>query len=506
MKDIRVRFAPSPTGHLHVGGARTALYNALYARKNKGTFILRAEDTDEARSKDEYLISQIKDLMWLGLEPQEGFLLEGEKLISKGSLGPYRQTERLDIYKKWALQLVEEKKAYHCFLTDEEIKEQKEKSKKEKKPPVVRSPYRDLDLKEAEKKLKEGKKASLRFKVPKEVKKYEFEDLVRGKVSFPSDMVGDFVILRSGGLPVYNFCCAVDDHLMKISHVLRAEEHLNNTVRQLMIYEAFGWEIPQFVHISIILGDDRQKLSKRHGSHSVSDCQKKGILPEALKNYLVLLGWTHPEGKEILTEDEMKEAFHLEKLHKASAIFDEEKLLWMNSEYIRKKEGATKKKVQEIFEPSLKKLSLKEEEFKKFQERMWVYVKNKGFRTFKDLEENLKELRDLMREDFKEEGFFKDDLSKEVLDWPESELAVTSFLELLEKEERDFLFEEDAKELIKSIGDKTGLKGKKLFMPLRVCVMGVAQGVEIKELFPLIPIFFLQKRARFFLSLKGVKK
>lgn len=315
---VRLRFAPSPTGYLHVGGARTALYNYLYAKKRKGTFVLRVEDTDLERSTEESMRLQFGDLHWLGLNWDEG--LNPQSFQDEGPYAPYRQSQRQEIYKEQALKLVQEGKAYHCFLTDEELEEQK---KKAPKGAHIVSPYRDMDLVESQKRLEAGEKSAIRLKTPKSTKTYTFQDIVRGEVSFPSDMVGDFILIRSNGMPVYNFCCAVDDALMKITHVLRAEEHLNNTLRQLMICEALGFSPPQFGHLSIILGEDKQKLSKRHGATSCYEYRQKGFLPEAVINYLALLGWSSPEGQEILSPQELVDQFSLDRFNPASAVFDE---------------------------------------------------------------------------------------------------------------------------------------------------------------------------------------
>ena len=229
-----------PLGTFMSGGARTALYDYLYAKKNKGVFVLRVEDTDEERSTEENLRQQLADLQWLGLHWDEG--VDPETLEDQGDWGPYRQSQRRDLYKKYVDQLLSSGQAYYCFLTDDEVEAQREAARKEGQPPQVNSPYRNLRWEQAKEKLDAGESAVVRFKTPDEKREYHLKDLVRGDISFPSDMVGDFVLTRSTGMPVYNFCCTIDDHLMKISHVFRAEEHLSNSLRQMMIYEAFGWE------------------------------------------------------------------------------------------------------------------------------------------------------------------------------------------------------------------------------------------------------------------------
>ena len=290
---VRTRFAPSPTGYLHVGGARTALYNWAYAKKMKGAFVLRIEDTDEVRSNKKALDLQLSDLKNLGLNWDEGPHVNGP-------YGPYKQSERLDIYRTYAQQLLESGKAFYCFCSDEELQNKRQKALKEGNPPHYDGHCRHLD--NAQKRLESGERAAIRLKVPEQKKKYTFKDLIRSEVTFSSDMVGDFIILRSDGMPVYNFCCAVDDALMEITHVLRSEEHLSNTLRQIIVFEALDFPIPEFGHFSIILGEDRQKLSKRHGATSCYEYLNEGFLPEAIKNYLSLLGWSHPEGMEIFCQ------------------------------------------------------------------------------------------------------------------------------------------------------------------------------------------------------------
>ena len=329
---VRVRFAPSPTGHLHVGGARTALYNYLFARHHGGEFILRVEDTDQARSTEESMRLQIADLAWLGLTWSEG--PDPDTLVDAGPHGPYRQSLRLPIYAEHAEKLLNQGRAYYCFMTDAEIEAQRAASIAAGRPPQVDSPYRDLKLGDARARLAKGDQAVVRFRVDQK-RDYVLDDLVRGQVTFPSDMVGDFVLLRSTGMPVYNFCCAVDDALMKISHVFRAEEHLSNTLRQMMIYEAFDYPLPRFGHLSIILGADRQKLSKRHGATSCHEYNVNGYLAEALNNFVALLGWSSPEAQEILSMDQMIAQFTPERLNSSPAVFDETKLKWVNATHLR---------------------------------------------------------------------------------------------------------------------------------------------------------------------------
>lgn len=325
---MRVRFAPSPTGHLHIGSARTALFNWLLAKHENGAFILRIEDTDRERSKPEYLTAILEDLRWLGLEWDEG----PEK--STGNSGPYFQSERLAIYAAHVNQLLESGKAYSCYCTPEELLKKREQAQAEKRIPGYDGHCRNLT--EAQKKTAEteGKKAVIRFRSPAR-QSLRVEDAVRGLVDFSKETLEDFVILKSDGFPLYNFACAIDDHRMGITDVLRGEEHLSNLPRQLLIYEAFGWTPPRFGHLSIILDEQRKKLSKREGATYLSEFRAAGFLPEALLNFLALLGWAPKENLEILPLPEIIRRFGFDGIGKSPAIFDFKKLEWMNSEYIK---------------------------------------------------------------------------------------------------------------------------------------------------------------------------
>ena len=323
---VRVRFAPSPTGSLHVGGARTYLFNWLYASHTKGELVVRVEDTDRERSKPEFERLVMQDLHSLEIAPQESPELEGE-------YGPYRQSERIPIYKVFAHKLLKEKKAYPCFCSEEVLDEKAKKAKAQGKAPHYDGTCAHIPTAEAEKRITAGEKFAIRMKVP--TKDYVLNDQIRGKITFKQGMVGDFILLRSNELPVYNFAVVIDDYLMHISHVIRAEEHMPNTLRQKMLLEALSWQEPTFAHISLVLGNDRKKLSKRHGAASVDEYLQEGYLKEALLNFLALLGWSPDDNKEIRPLEEIVDRFHLEKLTKSPAIFDQKKLRWMNGEYIR---------------------------------------------------------------------------------------------------------------------------------------------------------------------------
>jgi glutamyl-tRNA synthetase len=325
---VRVRFAPSPTGSLHIGGARTALFNWLFTRGQKGSFVLRIEDTDRERSTAESERAVIEDLRWLGFDWDEGPETGGDH-------GPYRQSERQELYAGLARELLEKGNAYPCFCTDEELAERRAAVQKATLSPKDQWVCRDLTEEKRAAKRAEGRPESIRFRVPGNP--IVVRDLVRGNVEFGGDVVGDFVILRSNGLPTYNFACVVDDSGMGITHVLRGEEHLSNTNRQIMVYRALGLEEPQYAHISLILNPDRSKMSKRSGEAAtfVSEFRDQGYIPEALINFLVLLGWSLDGEREFFTRDELVELFSLERVNATPAVFDRVKLEWMNGYYLR---------------------------------------------------------------------------------------------------------------------------------------------------------------------------
>lgn len=483
---VRVRFAPSPTGYLHVGGARSALYNFLFAKKNQGTFVLRVEDTDTARSTDESLRMVMEDLQWLGLNWDEG--PDPVTLKDKGEFGPYRQSQRLGIYQKYAQELLDKGLAYYCFLTDAELEAQREQKLSKQQPPHVESPYKDWPLEKALQEKASGKPAVIRFKTEKLKKNYVFTDLVRGEITFPSDMVGDFVLLRSDGMPVYNFCNVIDDYLMKISHVLRAEEHLPNTLRQLMVYEAFGWSVPAFGHLSLVLDEDRKKLSKRKGATSCHEFKMEGYLPAALNNFIALLGWSHPEGKEIVPLDEMISKFAIERLNPAGAVFDPVKLKWMNSQYLKELSPAQlwtelqpflqAEKVQLQIPESLQVTAV--EAFRSGFETL-----QEGAQVFKLLDEGLFE--------------FSED-SQEIFAWETTPALLKSWLEKLQQMPTDYMTESEFLSVQDQLKELCKVKGKQLFMPLRVAVIGKPHGTELKLVVPLLSKKQLVSRAEKALS------
>ncbi len=324
---VRVRFAPSPTGHLHVGNARTALFNWLFARQQRGTMVLRIEDTDVERSEARFEDQLIADLKWLGLDWDEGPDVGGPYV-------PYRQSDRLDIYREHAERLLSERKAYLCFCSEEDLQKVRDKNVTEGGQPIYSGKCRMIDSDEAKRRRAAGEACAIRLRIPEHP--IRFHDIVHGDVEFSNEVVSDPIILRSNGMPVYNYVVVIDDALMKITHVIRGDDHLSNTPKQVALYEALGWPVPEFAHLSTILGADRERLSKRHGATSIANFRDMGVLPEALVNYLALLGWAPSGGnREIFSLKELVKEFSLERITPSAAVFDMEKLYWLNRQYIK---------------------------------------------------------------------------------------------------------------------------------------------------------------------------
>ncbi len=309
--EVRTRFAPSPTGYLHIGGARTALFNYLFARHNGGKFVLRIEDTDRERSKEEYTEAILEDMRWLGLEWDEG---------------PFYQSQRFDLYREHAERLLKEGLAYRCYCTPEELEKRREEALKEGRPPKYDGRCRTLTS------PPEGSPFALRFRVPEG--STTLKDVIRGTITFEHEEIEDFVILRSDGTPTYNLCVVVDDALMKITHIIRGDDHINNTPKQILLYKALGYSVPEFAHLPMLLGPDRTRLSKRHGATAVGAYRKMGYLPHALVNYLARLGWSYGD-QEIFSKEELIEKFSLEGVGRSPGVFNPEKLLWLNHHYIK---------------------------------------------------------------------------------------------------------------------------------------------------------------------------
>ena len=464
MSKPRVRFAPSPTGALHVGGARTALYNWLYARHTGGTFVLRIEDTDEVRSTDESLNVILEGLKWMGLDWDEG-----PSLSKPGPFGPYFQMQRLDQYAPLLKELTEKGLAYPCYCTPEEVEKMREKALLNKRPPKYDGTCRSLSPAQRAAKEKEGRKAVLRFKTPTEGS-VDFTDIVRGPVHFDNALLDDFVIAKASGVPTYNCAVVIDDHLMEITHVIRGDDHISNTPRQMLLYKAWGWAPPQFAHISMILGPDGSRLSKRHGAVSVVEYRDAGYLPGAVRNYLALLGWSTEDSQQLFEKDELKDKFTLERCKPSPATFDPAKLLWMNGEYIRK---TPVKELVRMAIPFMKKSGL--------IQRDPSSQESARLETVVELEhEKIKLLADIPHlVDFllKDEVIYEPEAVEKVLKKPGASAVVLDLADRFAKLEP---FTAQATEkACRDYAVEKGLKTSLVFHPVRVSVSGRTQGPSL---------------------------
>lgn len=469
---IRDRFAPSPTGNVHVGSLRTALYNYLFAKKNNGQFLLRLEDTDRTRYEEGAVENLLDALMVTGVVPDEGLFEEDGKIIQKGDCGPYIQSERLDIYKKYIDQLLENGQAYYCFCTKERLDEVREKQKAAGETPRYDGHCRNLPREEVEARVAAGEPYVIRLKLPED-HVVAFDDAVRGRIEINTNDLDDQVLIKTDGFPTYHFAVVVDDHLMGITHVIRGEEWLPSTPKHVYLYECFGWEQPQYVHLSNILNDDHKKLSKRQGDVSVGDFLKKGYLPEALINFLALLGWSPENEQEIFSMDELIEAFDLSRINKSGAVFDRAKLDWMNAHYI------------------------KELPIEELTGRMIPYLLDAGYIAEADVQNRmpwLEKVGELMRERLNyfaqvpEETKMLFDRNFEITD-PESldilkeETVPVLFNALVEKiTESDVVDTERAKAILKEIQKEhkaEKIKGKMLYMPTRIMLTGEMHGPDL---------------------------
>ena len=463
--EVRVRYAPSPTGHLHIGNARTALFNYLFARSQGGKFIIRIEDTDRKRNIEGGEQSQLNYLKWLGIDWDESVDVGGE-------YGPYRQSERNDIYKTYYEELLEKGLAYKCYCTEEELEKEREEQAARGEMPRYSGKCRNLTKEEQEKLEAEGRQPSIRFKVPQgEV--IRFNDIVKGEISFETDGIGDFVIVKKDGTPTYNFAVAVDDYLMKMTHVLRGEDHISNTPKQIMIYNALGWDIPAFGHMTLIVNENRKKLSKRDESiiQFIEQYEELGYLPEALFNFITLLGWSPVGEEELFTKEQFIEIFDVNRLSKSPAVFDTHKLKWVNNQYVKKLDLD---QVIELTVPHLQKAGKVSEELSG-SEQEWVRKLISLYQEQLSYGAEIVELTEL---------FFKDDIqynreARTVLEEEQVPEVLRVFAEKLEQ--LDSFTADEIKASIKAVQKETGHKGKKLFMPIRVATTGQTHGPELPQ-------------------------
>ncbi|MFQ9922660.1 MAG: glutamate--tRNA ligase [Beduini sp.] len=467
MEKVRVRYAPSPTGHLHIGGARTALFNYLFAKHHNGDFVFRIEDTDIERNIEGGEASQLDNLEWLGIIPDESPVNPNPKYA------PYRQMERLDIYKERTQWLLDHGYAYKCFCTPEELEAEHELQTAAGLAPKYNRKCCDLTPEEIASKEAAGLPYTIRVKVP-DNEVYEFEDMIRGHVSFESKDIGDWVLVKANGIPTYNYAVVIDDHSMDITHVFRGEEHLSNTPKQLMIYKMFGWDAPIFGHMTLIVNENRKKLSKRDETimQFVSQYKEEGYLPDAMFNFMALLGWS-PEGEqEIFTHDELIKVFDEHRLSKSPSMFDKSKLIWVNNRYIKER---PLEEVVELCKPFLAEkydLSNKSEE--------WI---TNLIAVYHDQLSYGKEICDLV------DLFFEDELhlDEEATEFMKDETILNTLKVFKEKlEELTEFTKDNIQACIKATQKEAKAKGKMLYMPIRIATTGIMHGPDLASSIMLI--------------------
>lgn len=467
MSKIRVRYAPSPTGHLHIGNARTALFNYLFARHHDGDFIIRIEDTDLKRNIEGGEKSQLENLAWLGIDWDES-------PENPGKYGPYRQSERRDVYQPLIDQLLMSNLAYKCYCTSEELEAEREAQRARGEMPHYGGKCANLTPEEQAEKEAQGLEPVIRFRVPRNTS-FAFDDMVKGEISFESDNVGgDFIIQKRDGMPTYNFAVAVDDHLMKITHVLRGDDHIANTPKQLMIYDAFGWPRPTFGHMTLIINTETgKKLSKRDESilQFIEQYRELGYLPEAMFNFIALLGWSPVGEDEIFPQDELIQIFDTNRLSKSPAAFDPKKLEWVNNHYIK---AMDLDKLTDLCLPYLIKAG-KVEENPTPERKAWVKRVVSLYQPQMSYAAEITEVSSLFFQDQLE----LDDAAKEVLAGEGVSTVLNAFKAQLEAMET--VDAAGVLAAIKVVQKETGIKGKNLWMPIRVAVSGVVHGPELPE-------------------------
>ena len=469
---IRVRFAPSPTGHLHVGNARTALFNWLLARHERGTFILRIEDTDIERSTRESERAIMDDLRWMGLSWDEGVEMGGES-------GPYRQSERVAVYADHARQLLDRARAYYCFCSPETLAAERAAMLAQGLPPKYAGTCRVIPPTEAAARVAGGERAVIRLRVPSG-REITFRDLVRGPVTFHTEVIGDPILVRSDGMPAYNFAVVVDDALMSVTHVVRGEDHISNTPRQILLYQAFEWQPPAFAHLSLVMGPDHTPLSKRHGATSVAEFRAKGYLPEALVNYLALIGWSPGEGEEVLPLDELARRFELTSVAHSAGVFDEDKLAWVNRHYLKTADPA---RLVELALPFLREHAMVMGE-PADSAREWLLGIVPALASSLD---RLSQLPERMHTVFFYDAgktLARDDIRREFEESGPRDV-VAALAQELQASPR-LLDRETFRAAAARVKDRTGQKGRALFHPIRVVLTGEPEGPELDLLVPAI--------------------
>lgn len=470
MQEVRLRFAPSPTGYLHIGGLRTALFNYLYARHCGGSFILRIEDTDRTRYVEGALENLLAILEWAGLEADEGPHLVDGKVVQRGDAGPYIQSQRVaeGFYSQKARELVEAGKAYYCFCTQERLDAVRDAQRKHGETPRYDGHCRDLSLEEADRRIAAGEEYVIRLKLPAH-RDIVFDDAIKGRIVINTDELDDQVLIKSDGFPTYHFAVVLDDHAMGITHVVRGEEWISSTPKHVYLYECFGWEAPTYVHLPTVLGEDHKKLSKRNGDVSVGLFVERGYLKEALLNYIALLGWSPDGNEEIFSLEQLVEAFDFDRVSNTGGIFDVKKLDWMNGQYIKR---CSDEELGEKIRPYLEKAGLITETEDPTRIALAASI-------YKDRMERLDQAPELMRRLFcsaRELAYEPD--AVEALSTPEARQVVERFCEKLKQ---NGLTETFANGVVKAIQKESGIKGKALWFPIRAAVVGVTSGPDFAK-------------------------
>lgn len=467
MNEVRLRFAPSPTGMLHIGGLRTALYNYLYAKKTGGKFILRVEDTDRTRFVEGAIENLIESLDWAGLKYDEGVFLEDGNLVSRGDYSPYIQSERFEIYKKYVDELLENDYAYYCFCDKERLDNLRMTQKIQGKIPKYDGLCRGIPKEEARERALSGEEYVVRLKLPHD-REIKFHDSVRGNVVINTNDIDDQVLMKSDGLPTYHLAVVVDDHLMKISHIVRGEEWLPSTPKHVFLYEAFGWECPEFVHLPTVLNANGKKLSKRQGDVSVEDFKKSGYLPEGLLNYLLLLGWSSEDNRELFTLDEMGKVFSFDRVSTSGGVFDTNKLNWVNQQYIKER---TAEDLLPLIQPYLEEEGLWNEKITEDRETVLNLIDE-----IKEGAETLKDFPKLMSF-YLGDGEITEEDAMEAIRNENFPKLVSAMKEALK--DIDEIDEECSKSLMNEVKKISNVKGKDLYMPLRAGISGELHGPDM---------------------------
>jgi len=471
---VRLRFAPSPTGYLHIGGLRTALYNYLYAKQKGGKFLLRIEDTDRTRYVEGAIENLIHELKWAGVEADEGVCLdENGKITEVGECGPYIQSERVEkgIYNKYAEELIENGYAYYCFCSKERLDDVKNQQKADGKIPRYDGLCRGVSIEDAKKRIANGESYVIRLKLP-ENRDIVFEDVIKGRITINTNDMDDQVLIKADGFPTYHFAVVVDDHLMGITHIVRGDEWISSTPKHIYLYEALGFEKPIFVHLPTVLNKSGKKLSKRNDDASVEDFRLKGYLPEALINYLALVGWSPESNEEILSLDEMVKQFSFDRVSKSGGVFDVDKLDWVNAQYIRKMEVS---ELAKLVKPYLVKAGFIKEDI--CEKRLELITK-----TFQESISRLPEIVEQSRFLFENVAVEPDALKMRNVEHIEI-LKEKMKEELSQIEEMD---EETAKGFMKKVQKASGFKGKDLYMPVRALLTSQVHGPELSNILEIL--------------------